>query len=214
MYWLYIFVFLHQTATRIQHIQESCELYIFVFLHQTATYELENKIYDSCISLFSYIKPQLSIVSPVRSACCISLFSYIKPQPKSVAKVAKAVVYLCFPTSNRNQLPYSNSSSPVVYLCFPTSNRNRKSSYDCLKRLYIFVFLHQTATLWLQKTLHIGCISLFSYIKPQLGCVKLSNFIVVYLCFPTSNRNSLLLLKIRQMLYIFVFLHQTATTFS
>jgi len=56
----------------------------------------------SCISLFSYIKPQLIPVAEYYQGSCISLFSYIKPQLKETLSAPLPVVYLCFPTSNRN----------------------------------------------------------------------------------------------------------------
>ena len=79
--------------------------------------------------------------------------------------------------------------------------------------LYILIFLHQTATLFLWTRLSLRCISLYSYIKPQpwpfitaMGtcCISLYSYIkpqhislnvfkkyVVYPYIPTSNRNSL-----------------------
>ena len=55
-------------------------LYIFIFLHQTTTDMGLGKTVSSCISLYSYIKPQLiGFIYPF-NASCISLYSYIKPQ--------------------------------------------------------------------------------------------------------------------------------------
>ena len=143
-------------------------LYIFVFLHQTATnYSIMSKE-ESCISLFSYIKPQHDVHVCEKPLRCISLFSYIKPQQSWKDCFIYWVVYLCFPTSNRNVYVHIPIVDKVVYLCFPTSNRNNR--------------------LFLQMIMK-----------------------VVYLCFPTSNRNLLLLLLAVLSLYIFVFLHQTAT---
>ena len=55
------------------------------------------------------------------------------------------------------------------------------------------------------------CISYLSYIKPQPEIVRSFISCVVYLIFPTSNRNSLLEKRITLVLYILSFLHQTAT---
>ena len=142
---LYIFVFLHQTATLFFSLGSlnSC-ISLFSYI-KPQPQSILNIMYISCISLFSYIKPQLCDVFPAFDACCISLFSYIKPQLGYSLSMEDKVVYLCFPTSNRNLF--------VVLLCF--------------LRLYIFVFLHQTATNYLTFFKLHGCISLFSYIKPQ-----------------------------------------------
>ena len=187
--WLYIFVFLHQTATGDHAFCFRHRLYIFVFLHQTATRVSLLLCGRSCISLFSYIKPQQRWQQDNTTLRCISLFSYIKPQLLTVEIKQNDVVYLCFPTSNRNHFrlknyrpcvvylcfPTSNRNSiltmlvqlPVVYLCFPTSNRNLVIVLVQLYKLYIFVFLHQTATLVANAKHRRRCISLFSYIKPQ-----------------------------------------------
>ena len=123
---LYIFVFLHQTATEFRKSSFDCLLYIFVFLHQTATSLSTKCAIKGCISLFSYIKPQPSGICHVPSECCISLFSYIKPQPSVPPLATGYVVYLCFPTSNRNCQCNTMWQHCVVYLCFPTSNRNAR----------------------------------------------------------------------------------------
>ena len=98
-----------------------------------------------CISFYSYIKPQLlnSVGQP--NVGCISFYSYIKPQQGKYLQRPRCVVYRSIPTSNRNQLP-------VLVI---------------VSRLYIVLFLHQTATC--QSCLHRfpSCISFYSYIKPQ-----------------------------------------------
>ena len=55
---LYIFIFLHQTTTFASSIPRCLKLYIFIFLHQTTTCWSEALSRVSCISLYSYIKPQ------------------------------------------------------------------------------------------------------------------------------------------------------------
>ena len=79
------------------------------------------------------------------------------------------------------------------------------------KGLFISLFLHQTTTVARRADCVTGCLSLFSYIKPQPsgrclcrcpGCLSLFSYIkpqltrisknsigVVYLSFPTSNHN-------------------------
>ena len=136
--------------------------------------------------MFSYIKPQQSFIPSNDYEGCISLFSYIKPQPLAPAVGGAVVVYLCFPTSNRNPRIILVISAEVVYLCFPTSNRNKITVIFYCKLLYIFVFLHQTATLCGHSIQRARCISLFSYIKPQhilakvetsKGCISLFSYI-------------------------------------
>ena len=145
-YSLYIFVFLHQTATYPYNAQDmwSC-ISLFSYIKPQLTLSV---LYSSrrCISLFSYIKPQQHCYLPEWQQGCISLFSYIKPQPLFTYIALGAVVYLCFPTSNRNKVLPIYFISIVVYLCFPTSNRNNLLQRSLLLLLYIFVFLHQTAT--------------------------------------------------------------------
>ena len=99
-------------------------LYIFIFLHQTTTDMGLGKTVSSCISLYSYIKPQLiGFIYPF-NASCISLYSYIKPQLWHPAPVAIRVVYLYIPTSNHNHRDARQSQTIVVYLYIPTSNHN------------------------------------------------------------------------------------------
>ena len=164
-------------------------MYIFLFLHQTATVNSELPSPFRCISSYSYIKPQLFIVSSnkfwvvylliptsnrnagvygtqIRTLYiflflhqtatrawaslhwegCISSYSYIKPQPVAATVGIIAVVYLLIPTSNRNHPMDANKTRIVVYLLIPTSNRNIAARYPFISLLYIFLFLHQTAT--------------------------------------------------------------------
>ena len=56
---LYIVLFLHQTATLRPQSLRCPSLYIVLFLHQTATLPISTRRQASCISFYSYIKPQL-----------------------------------------------------------------------------------------------------------------------------------------------------------
>ena len=78
--------------------------------------------------------------------CCISLYSYIKPQLILSVRSHLPVVYPYIPTSNRNAATGLAIGSAVVYPYIPTSNRNQLliSTFSAL--LYILIFLHQTAT--------------------------------------------------------------------
>ena len=142
---LYIVLFLHQTATIYGDNSGMLRLYIVLFLHQTATEGEGKTLCFSCISFYSYIKPQLFSLQPTRTASCISFYSYIKPQ-----------LYVSF-----------GCSVWVVYRSIPTSNRNLDSMPFAFIKLYIVLFLHQTATLSKDSCAAICCISFYSYIKPQ-----------------------------------------------
>ena len=169
---------------------------------------------QSCISYLSYIKPQLVLLYRFIRPRCISYLSYIKPQLFCNDKFIFHVVYLIFPTSNRNLLCFFSITDFVVYLIFPTSNRNLAWMYNCVVPLYILSFLHQTATKWLSLLRNVSCISYLSYIKPQLEIVLTYRLDVVYLIFPTSNRNIGSEGVGKSTLYILSFLHQTATLWA
>ena len=99
--------------------------------------------------------------------------------------------------------------------------------------LYIVLFLHQTTTAQLCVDWACGCISYYSYIKPQLklvliefmdSCISYYSYIkpqlyfynlkcqvVVYRTIPTSNHNLIAYEQITNQLYIVLFLHQTTT---
>ena len=144
------------------------ELYIVLFLHQTATAAAISCIRLSCISFYSYIKPQ-----PKRNALglvlrCISFYSYIKPQPKPSIFYTCIVVYRSIPTSNRNirRERYDRVELYIVLFLHQTATF---PFGGCTNRtLYIVLFLHQTATVTSPVANSPGCISFYSYIKPQL----------------------------------------------
>ena len=142
-------------------------LYIVLFLHQTATIGLSVYISTRCISFYSYIKPQHWVCTNADPLSCISFYSYIKPQPRCASWYCCRVVYRSIPTSNRNLLTWLSSPWLVVYRSIPTSNRNSRNTIPPLLQLYIVLFLHQTATSPACVHLDGGCISFYSYIKPQ-----------------------------------------------
>ena len=85
-------------------------------------------------------------------------------------------------------------------------------SYDIEQaKLYIVLFLHQTATIFLMSRRYFSCISFYSYIKPQPYPISTTHIGVVYRSIPTSNRNCGHALVVVAWLYIVLFLHQTAT---
>ena len=164
-------------------------LYIFWLLHQTTTSWW-------CLHII---------------LCCISIDSYIKPQLNKRRRICLRVVYLLTPTSNHNASGYGLIFCFVVYLLTPTSNHNCRTIINFRGLLYIFWLLHQTTTdylnLMMKTSLYIfwllhqtttyfcivlvgdGCISFDSYIKPQLDSCKVHFCPVVYLLTPTSNHN-------------------------
>ena len=186
-------------------------LYIFWFLHQTATYHTYYISMLSCISFDSYIKPQPWTYRYREGICCISFDSYIKPQQCVGTVCCLDVVYLLIPTSNHNSSLTNAGALSVVYLLIPTSNHNLHLILHVVTLLYIFWFLHQTTTFVTDVASLNGCISFDSYIKPQLmwhipWCRR-----VVYLLIPTSNHNYGNFQEEKDALYIFWFLHQTTT---
>ena len=77
---LYIVLFLHQTTTIQILLRLVIRLYIVLFLHQTTTVGIDRQLLKSCISYYSYIKPQL--------LTCLVMVIF--------------VVYRTIPTSNHN----------------------------------------------------------------------------------------------------------------
>ena len=186
-------------------------LYILIFLHQTATAIVQPLNFICCISLYSYIKPQRHRDCGRSCQSCISLYSYIKPQLDGFQPLPPIAVYPYIPTSNRNnggKCPHA----PVLYiLIFLHQTATRSAGQHVGSELYILIFLHQTATEIGVGRHHLRCISLYSYIKPQLKHSLRSERDAVYPYIPTSNRNSFTGRYIPFWLYILIFLHQTAT---
>ena len=121
---------------------------------------------------------------------CISFDSYIKPQLGNTVK-PKKMSCISFDSYIKPQL-------------FQRKNEGYKRciSFDS----YIKPQHHFN-----EPDYHDSCISFDSYIKPQLLYPRSYYIFVVYLLIPTSNHNMLTTLLLRQVLYIFWFLHQTTT---
>ena len=121
----------------------------------------------SCISFYSYIKPQLQYQLGVAEYGCISFYSYIKPQQltRSMIFSVSCISFYSYIKPQRER--QTDGDSSVVYRSIPTSNRNLGRSCQSSTGLYIVLFLHQTAT-FVQLSHSINCcISFYSYIKPQ-----------------------------------------------
>ena len=124
---LYIFIFLHQTTTHERVSKFFGWLYIFIFLHQTTTMIDSSSFKQRCISLYSYIKPQL--------CWCACL--------------ARCVVYLYIPTSNHNSVGAPAWHAALYIFIFLHQTTTPYSSAYSSPLLYIFIFLHQTTTVHL-----------------------------------------------------------------
>ena len=124
--------------------------------------------YDLLIFIFmSYIKPQLVDPLQIQNLGCISYYSYIKPQQFVPSVVIWLVVYRTIPTSNHNWVDDNKQKIAVVYRTIPTSNHNWHEERPVSITLYIVLFLHQTTTSLMYCCCSLGCISYYSYIKPQ-----------------------------------------------
>ena len=169
----------------------SSQLYIFIFLHQTTTSYQHSASRQSCISLYSYIKPQLEVLVLSIGPGCISLYSYIKPQRVPLQTENTSVVYLYIPTSNHNaSVLLITIFALYIFIFLHQTTTIHRRAYIYLG-LYIFIFLHQTTTTILPFFLLQSCISLYSYIKPQrVGhmsitrgrCISLYSYIKPQLC--------------------------------
>ena len=99
------------------------------------------------------------------------------------------VVYLYIPTSNHNGREIPRGEGKLYIFIFLHQTTTNSLSMSSQVELYIFIFLHQTTTQSAYYQANMRCISLYSYIKPQL-VVEGEHFpIVVYLYIPTSNHN-------------------------
>ena len=165
---LYICLFLHQTTTIGIVDTRRITLYICLFLHQTTTVNSSSLSLSCCISVYSYIKPQLpalyrrlgcrcisvySYIKPQQNWCevscgdgCISVYSYIKPQPGLKVSVTKSGCISVYSYIKPQLYGRSPVLITVVYLSIPTSNHNSVEPAAIHTVLYICLFLHQTTT--------------------------------------------------------------------
>ena len=208
---LFISWFLHQTTTPLRMSKRCAWLFISWFLHQTTTFLYFNVKLLSCLSLDSYIKPQLHVLRVCHAA----------------------VVYLLIPTSNHNLRRGAVVALELFISWFLHQTTTLPRYYSYKTELFISWFLHQTTTDWFMSSLLYSCLSLDSYIKPQLPTdfwrrtrvvyllIPTSNHnallagsarpVVVYLLIPTSNHNGWLKQRVPHTLFISWFLHQTTT---
>jgi len=98
-------------------------------------------------------------------------------------------VYLSIPTSNHNGSGEEGNELDGVYLSIPTSNHNCHAIIFCHSWVFICLFLHQTTTASSCLPTSAGCLSVYSYIKPQRFHAETGLSRGVYLSIPTSNHN-------------------------
>ena len=120
-------------------------LYIVLFLHQTTTSMDVNLLPKELYIVLFLHQTTTSATKAKLKSCCISYYSYIKPQ----------------------LFPPCLSPVVVVYRTIPTSNHNFDFYHNAYIKLYIVLFLHQTTTTKFFNVCMLGCISYYSYIKPQ-----------------------------------------------
>ena len=165
-------------------------LYIFIFLHQTTTPRTLERGGVGCISLYSYIKPQLIELKLCRRDSCISLYSYIKPQRSPTPPLYAFVVYLYIPTSNHNSAAFGERLLLLYIFIFLHQTTTAVNAEKFAGSLYIFIFLHQTTTT-----------------KAIISKLWLL-YIFIFLHQTTTIFKKL---SVTRWLYIFIFLHQTTT---
>ena len=144
-----------------------------LFLHQTTTARLEPRPLSCCLWVFSYIKPQPLGVDGGLHRGCLWVFSYIKPQPGLVHLVFVLSCLWVFSYIKPQQRRWVLRRKSVVYGSFPTSNHNRWDVAVFGSGLFMGLFLHQTTTYQGCERYRLGCLWVFSYIKPQLSRLSL-----------------------------------------
>ena len=116
------------------------ELYILIFLHQTATALTKICLIKRCISLYSYIKPQHSVINDVSIN---AVYPYIPTSNRNLAGqgyASEKAVYPYIPTSNRNLGYEVLNKSSAVYPYIPTSNRNHVGAHiECRSAVYPYI---------------------------------------------------------------------------
>ena len=112
----------------------------------------------------------------IRIGSCISYYSYIKPQLSWLAHAVFPVVYHTIPTSNHNNRRSESLLSVLYIILFLHQTTTLFQRKEYLHPLYIILFLHQTTTVQ-PYYLHLCCcISYYSYIKPQLSYQLMDGF--------------------------------------
>ena len=165
-----------------------CCICLYSYIKPQRRIDCEN-ILERCICLYSYIKPQPLFFQGSAGLCCICLYSYIKPQQFVRNVKILIVVYVSIPTSNHNLIVSRIGCNPLYMSLFLHQTTTICANYKILRKLYMSLFLHQTTTILLLPMNLLGCICLYSYIKPQPLRLPNQRGFVVYVSIPTSNHN-------------------------
>ena len=116
-------------------------------------------------------------------SCSLFCF-YIKPQPSAERLFLLTVVPYFVSTSNHNYGCGRFFEVLVVPYFVSTSNHNFKDAFPFEWMLFLILFLHQTTTFNIGKTMQPGCSLFCFYIKPQHSWrVSLSSVCCSLFCF-------------------------------
>ena len=188
-YQLYIVLFLHQTTTTLSVRFSFVKLYIVLFLHQTTTDEVYDILHRQLYIVLFLHQTTTRISRRNLPVSCISYYSYIKPQPLGDNKACLPVVYRTIPTSNHNLCRLWLRAWLLYIVLF----LHQTTTYAwiflrpiCCISYYSYIKPQLADG---QMTLKESCISYYSYIKPQLFLALEEYSIVVYRTIPTSNHN-------------------------
>ena len=143
---LFTSLFLHQTTTVYSVMVVGGRLFTSLFLHQTTTHQIKQQIINSCLPVFSYIKPQPLGGSRRAGRRCLPVFSYIKPQHWQIHHTAR---WSCLPVFS--------------YIKPQPWGRRTSENGSCLPVFSYIKPQHCRRTRWWTPS----CLPVFSYIKPQ-----------------------------------------------
>ena len=167
----------------------SVSLYLIEILHQTTTTAAKRELLSRCILLKFYIKPQL-LARHQHERTVVSYWnSTSNHNPPLRTFLPLLVVSYWNSTSNHNYRGKKRVVIAVVSYWNSTSNHNLGNGYPVSSVLYLIEILHQTTTLATEWVLHMCCILLKFYIKPQLAGMVLMLLSVVSYWNSTSNHN-------------------------
>ena len=143
------------------------ELYIVLFLHQTTTVGVIRDILASCISYYSYIKPQLVITRQDSGTVVYRTIPTSNHNCRQSRPLCLLLYIVLFLHQTTTLLRFCNNRFQLYIVLFLHQTTTSKLMHLVMMLLYIVLFLHQTTTSNTQDSLSLCCISYYSYIKPQ-----------------------------------------------
>ena len=143
---MFICLFLHQTTTVAGFVVVWSLVFICLFLHQTTTPRLLGFHNHRCLSVYSYIKPQLFNSQILLTFRCLSVYSYIKPQLSEHSNELFSWCLSVYSYIKPQRTNVRHNWPSGVYLSIPTSNHNAGSVRARFPWVFICLFLHQTTT--------------------------------------------------------------------